>query len=476
MDFALALTPPAQRMVEDPIEYFAGSFTRMEQVAPGQLAQLQLEALQLRFVALRDAIPMLKKLADRQRVETIGAVQDVVPLLFDHAIYKSYPSQLIAGRQFDRLTTWLGRLTTCDLSGVDAGRCGSIDEWFAELDARTVLRVAHTSGTSGTISFLPWSQTELEMFIGLLAIVFTQEFGTDEDGRGRSAIDVLFPYFRSGGTMATRQNDATEKLIARGREQFHAVFEGRVSSDVLYLAARLRYATARGQVNTVEVDPALLARKDELEQLLATMPESVGTFLQRKTRELAGRRVWTLATWNMIHGMAASGIAQGHEAVFATDSVIVAAGGTKGWAAPEDWQQTVARFFGVEKLRLFYGMSEISLASRLCDHGHYHVSPWIIPFVLDPDSSAPLPRTGTQTGRAAYFDLLACTRWGGFITGDEVTLHWDDPCPCGRQTVYFDERIERYSDKRGGQDKITCVASADAYNEALEYLNTLEVR
>ena len=461
-------------MVDDPLEYFAGSLTRIEQVDRAVLEHLQLEALRARFERLRDGIGTLKMLADRQRVAAIAELGDVVPLLFDHAIYKSYPSRLILDRNFVHLTSWLSRLTTCDLSRVDAAACESLDDWLGELDAHTELRVAHTSGTSGTISFLPWSVTELETFIALLAVVFTQELGEAVDWRGGPPLDVLFPYFRRGGAMATRQNDATEKLIARGPERFHAVFAGRVSSDVLYLAARLRAATAKGQAHTVEVDAALLARKDELEQLLASMPERVDEFLDRQAHELAGKRIWTLATWNMIYQMAASGLERGHRNVFAPDSVVIAAGGAKGWEPPTGWQDTIRRFFGIEQLHLFYGMSEIALASRRCEHGHYHLSPWIVPFVLDPDAGEALPRSGTRTGRAAYFDLLAQTRWGGFITGDEVTLHWDEPCPCGRSTVYLDERITRFADKRGGDDKITCVATAEAHTEALEYLNTFD--
>jgi hypothetical protein len=93
----------------------------------------------------------------------------------------------------------------------------------------------------------------------------------------------------------------------------------------------------------------------------------------------------------------------------------------------------------------------------------------VIPFVLHPEDGTALPRTGVQTGRAAIFDLLPNSYWGGFITGDEVTADWD-PCPCGWTTPHIERRIERFSDKRGGDDKITCAASDDAHRAALEFL------
>ncbi len=77
--------------------------------------------------------------------------------------------------------------------------------------------------------------------------------------------------------------------------------------------------------------------------------------------------------------------------------------------------------------------------------------PWVIPFVLDPDTSEPLPRTGRQTGRAAVYDILLRAHWGGVISGDEVTIDWDLQCPCGRSSVAFEKDIIRYSEKQGSE-------------------------
>ena len=91
-------------------------------------------------------------------------------------------------------------------------------------------------------------------------------------------------------------------------------------------------------------------------------------------------------------------------------------------------------------------------------------------FVLDPDTGENLPRTGRVTGRAAFFDLGAECHWGGFITGDEITVNWTDFCSCGRQSHFIEGQIERYSDKRGGDDKINCAATENAHKEALDFL------
>jgi hypothetical protein len=69
----------------------------------------------------------------------------------------------------------------------------------------------------------------------------------------------------------------------------------------------------------------------------------------------------------------------------------------------------------------------------------------------------------------AIFDLLPRSYWGGFVSGDEVTLS-HEPCTCGRTTSHLARRIERYSEKQAGDDKITCVAAEDAHRAALEFL------
>jgi hypothetical protein len=112
----------------------------------------------LRFDELRDRIPTLQALAGEQKIERIERPDDVVPLLFQHSVYKSYPVSLLVKNKFSALTKWLDRLTTHDLAGVDVSGCESVDEWLDVLDAETPVKVAYSSGTAGSMSFLPRAQ------------------------------------------------------------------------------------------------------------------------------------------------------------------------------------------------------------------------------------------------------------------------------------------------------------------------------
>jgi hypothetical protein len=118
-----------------------------------------------------------------------------------------------------------------------------------------------------------------------------------------------------------------------------------------------------------------------------------------------------------------------------------------------------------------YGTSETTAAMIECTaKSHLHPLPWGIQHVVDPDTGQVLPRTGVQRGRLLIFDTLAESYWSGTATGDEVTVHWDGGCECGRKGPYFDNNIQRLSDTRGGDDKITCARTPQAFERLEEFL------
>jgi hypothetical protein len=99
----------------------------------------------------------------------------------------------------------------------------------------------------------------------------------------------------------------------------------------------------------------------------------------------------------------------------------------------------------------------------------------VIPFLLDPDSSEPLPRHGKQTGRAAFYDFLNQSHWGGIISGDEITIDWDTACPCGLASVPIEHDIIRYSEKESVEDdRISCNATQEVHQEAVDFMRDYE--
>jgi hypothetical protein len=370
------------------------------------------------------------------------------------------------------LMRWFRKLTSVDLSHVDVSHCQSIDEWIRTLDEQTPIRVRHSSATTGHMSFIPRTLAEADKhFYSLVIGTFDPAGLPVPTADAPLHMDLVVPQFRSGNTALLRTNDYLAHAVAGDDEaKMHFLYPNRQSSDMMFLAGRLRSAQALGEIDRLQLSPALLARRDEFEELAKNQAADTEAFFTAVMDRLEGHRIYAMGTWNLLHNLAMSGLQRGVSGVLAPDSVIMAGGGAKGQVVPPDWEERVVEFLGVPKLNHGYGMTEVMGLHKLCSHQRFHIEPWTILFVLDPDTGAALPRHGEQTGRAAFFDLLADSYWGGFVTGDEVTVQWSEQCGCGRTTPHIARKIDRYSAQRGGDDKISCAAAADAHDAALSYL------
>jgi len=466
----LTVDSGARQMVTDPAEFFGHSYYAMHHLPPNQLDELQLAALKWRFAELRNRIPVLTTLADELKIDGIERTEDVVPLLFQHSVYKSYPSSLLEKNRFSQLTRWLSRLTTCDLSKASVENCDSIDSWLDVLDSQTDLRPLHSSGTAGSMSFFPRSVQESDPMTKVHRVgLFMFSDPKNEKNHDGEYFHVVWPTYRRGRGSLTRFSDFFMKYMAGSESNFHPLYQERLSADAMYLAARIRAATARGEADKLVITPAMQARREEFERAQHSIKEAMPRFFERIVDELKGQRVWFFGISMMIYEMSRDGLARGLSSVFAPDSVVASGGGAKGQVLPDGWEDVVKRFSGVDSLQQVYGMTELCAVHRACKHDRYHIEPFCILFLLNPDDGTILPRKGIQTGRAAFFDLMARTYWGGIITGDEITVDWNT-CACGQTTPHVSKKIERFSAKTGG-DKITCAATDAAHENALEFLN-----
>jgi hypothetical protein len=469
-------SPAVTDFADDPAAYFDYSYTCMHSLERSELEMLQLAALKQRFSDFFESIPMVRKLAENQGIKEIETLEDVVPLLFERTLYKSYPSSLLEKNRFDALTRWLDKLTSHDLSHLDTSSCSSIDGWVEFIEQETPLKLTVSMDASGVMVFLPISKKDFKTWGKTLPACYLQKFGDPPANEAEYLpnMHVVSPLHRHGSSPFLRFNDIYAEFFAGGNEEkVHTLHPGSVSSDMQYLAARLRVAKAKGNYDDIQVNPKLLEQKEAFEAQQANMLSDMESFYESIVQELSGERVFMTVTWNMLLQMAQNGMDKGLHHVFAPDSVIVSGGGGMGMVRPDNWEQIGCEFTGVEKLVQAYSMSEVCATHTMCEHRRFHISPWTILFVLDPDTNTLLPRNGVVTGRAAFFDLSASSRWGGFATGDEVTVHWESDCPCGNKSAYIEDNITMYKDKKESSDKITCAASPDAEQEALDFLSTI---
>jgi hypothetical protein len=454
----------AEGFLADPLTFFEMSFQQMHSISRERLQELQLAALASRFDQQVEQVAMLGKLANRQGISHIDSLEDVVPLLFEHTMYKSYPLALLERQQFAKLTGWLAKLTSVDLSGVDASACDSIDSWLDALAAQSELDVTHSGGTSGTISIFPWSKSDNEYRSRFLRVAALQSFDAPPT---KEQLETPYHHVTQNARYRSDKNHDAFTLGLPGH--VHEAIPRR-SADLLWLASRIRLAQAKGDVSRVDVPASLLARRDELAQMQASEPGLVEAWV-KEISNLQGEHIMMSVFPANLYEIAAPRVENGEHWTFAPGSTIVLVGGSKGKVLPDDWKSTVLRLSDAQ-VKDTYSMSEHGQLFVMCSAGRYHVTPLVIPYVLDPETSALLPRRGVQTGRFAFFDLLTESHWGGLMTGDEVEVDFDDLCSCGASSVHMGSQIGRLSEKRGGDDKITCTATPQAFEEAMQFLTT----
>ena len=338
---------------------------------------------------------MLKKLADAQGVDTIEQLDDVVPLLFEHTVYKSYPPSLLEKRSFAQINKWLGKLVTPEvaeaIAAVNVSDCQGLDDWFETMDEGVPqLRISHTSGTSGTLSFLPQGVHEWDKFAQLRKMMVWNMEGPDTP---EPNLHTIYPYYRKGYLSHVRVHAAMIPALLPDESHFHAAYPTTLSTDVLHLGAKLRAAQSKGTLDRLVISPELLEKKKAFDQLQAEMPQHLATFFDHMSTQLKGQRVYIGATWNLLHSMAKAGLERGLEGVFHPDSFVHTAGGGKGVVQPEGWREDVLRFTGAKTLNESYAMSEIV--------GGAHARLRRGPFPLRPHRH-PLPaRPGDQQAAAA---------------------------------------------------------------------------
>jgi len=438
------------------------------------LTEIQLGGLRKRFRELVGRVPILQRVADEQQLRDIERLEDGALLLLPHTLYKSYPLSAIENCRFDQLTRWLGALTSVDLTGVDASRCECIDDWIDALDAQTSLRLRHSSGTTGKLSFIP-NGTPEDYTAAMGFRRYFEGFGAEADAHvaGVGQLPVIAFSHRHGAMSSARMAAAIVKYLYRGDDsKLIASNPGRISADLLSLGGRLEGARARGQRGQLQLSPALLRRREEFLREQAEQPARLQQFLTQLAA-LQGEAVILNGILPAVFEVATQALQQGLERLFAPESLFFLVGGEKGRVFPHDYREQIVRFSGLPYPPTGYGMTEsASSITRMCPQGRYHIQPNIIPYLIDPGSGVPRPRVGVQTGRYGFIDIAAQTRWGGFLTSDEMTIDWGDQtrCRCGRRGAYIKGEIRRLSDTEGGDDKITCAGAPAVHDKAAEFL------
>jgi hypothetical protein len=421
-----------------------------EHPSRAELEPLWLRAANERLAQQRERIPVLGRLVDEIGVTEIRAFDDLVPLLFAHSNYKSYPEGFIAKGRWDLMNKWLDTLSSVRVDNVDVDGISNQDDWVERLHAAKHM-VYVTSGTTGKNSFIP--ATPFDERFSLRALSSSVRTRPAFANGNRLVIFILGPKY--GAHRAALHFRTLVEEFGRPDASYFLTEEPMRVSDISRMA-ELRRKIAAGTAMPSEIAAFERETKARQDDMAARLDGLIDKLLEHRHEPMFIGGFWS-QYWLILERARERGVQAGE---FHPDTIITGGGGTKGMPMPEDYQEQILAFFGIpiENVQSGYGMSEVSAALGEVD-GRYRPAPWVIPLVLD-DTGEKLVHQpeGLVQGRFAFFDTALEGRWGGVITGDRVTADFS-----ARDISVLPGSIERYSVLEGGDDKLTCAGTIDAY-------------
>jgi hypothetical protein len=426
--------------------------------APSDLAAMQLEAARERFAERRKQIKVLDKRAAEAGITEINSLNDLVPLLFAHTNYKSYPEQFVDNGKWQHMNAWLQTLSTYPTSNVNISGVQDVDDWLHRLE-EAGHHVYASSGTSGKSSFLNQSAKDKELCFAACFNAFDISNPTITPNKDRTVFTQMPP---SGPHKMAEVAELHYRRVAAPGKLY------RSTEDPIYAMQTIRPAQLRRKIAAGTAKPEeIVAFETEtaaLQKQRADEMEAWYDLLAEKHRDpIVFGMMWG-GMYNAMLALKARGVKAGD---FHPETVLSTGGGVKGAKLPEDYRQQIFDYLGLDERRLCnsYAMVEMSgFNAYLHEIKAYAMPPWLIPLILDKAGEKllnPENSKGVVEGRMAFFDVLADGRWGGIISGDKVVVDFGSN-EDGVKTPIV-RQVARYADLDEGEDKLSCAGTIDSY-------------
>ena len=433
----------------------AGAPDRFDHSAD-DLRDVQIAAIDERLQQQIERIKLVRMRADAAGISQVTRAEDIVPLLLPHTAYKSYPENFLSGRKWDRLTKWLGTVSSQDVGNIDASGVEDIDGWV-DACGKAGHFVSCSSGTTGKSAMLVASKADLEFSAqdGVAAV----EWGSDvRAGDMRTAAGA------AGAVAYTPRNATTGQAMMaafvdpeapRFLSGLPPLTVGSLT-DMVVMRRKIADGTARPEeIAAFEAESA--RRQKGLDDAQAGAVEDI---ISKRDK-----RLYITGMWGALYPFAEQVRARGLSGKdFHPENAVYLGGGLKRAQLPDNYRDFVFETFNLQPRFIYqmYSMQELASAMPRCSAGRYHVPPWVICLPLDKEGDNLVPTgPGEVEGRAAFFDLALDGRWGGVISGDRIQVTFEK-CACGHASPSIRDEIARYADLEG-DDKIGCAGTVDAY-------------
>jgi hypothetical protein len=424
-----------------------------------ELQPLQLAAAQELFAQRVGRIPLLRRRAEDGGIDAIRSRQDLLPLLFAHTAYKSYPNAFVEQGRWDRLLQWMQTLSVADLGNVELDGVADVDDFLARL-WRAGHGVLASSGSGGKCSFLNHTEGDLALKTRHLRHSTGWPYTTAAKAGARRPLFWLGPI--EGFNSAVQAAQINRANWGRPGAMHALKTPLRIGEVNAAIAMRRKMADGSATPSEIAAFEAEAAAKAERGQ--GELLELADQVLDHRGEPIMLSGLWA-QHMVIVQRARERGIGDGS---FHPQSIVMAGGGVKGIALPPDYKEQVERFYGAVIRPGAYGMTELSQLMPRCEAGRYHRAPGLVWLVSDERGERLLTREndadaqGHASGRFAFLDLLYEGRWGGLISGDKVTIDFNERCPCGRHGPTLLDNITRYA-TTGPDEAIGCAGTIDAY-------------
>jgi hypothetical protein len=419
-----------------------------------EVREAQLEAIDERFQSRVNRIKLLQNRAEEGGVREVRSLADVVPLLFAHTAYKSYPESWLMESKWDRLGKWLDTVSTNRVRPIDTSAVKGLDDWLHLLEEHEHY-VSCSSGTTGKCAMMNATKADLA-FAGraLLQQIHWAGLKPKQDRMLISCGQVAHTP-RNTATGAPMYAALADPNVAPFKPDAPPITIGGIT-EMVVLRKKLADGTAL---------PADIAYYEEQAAQRERAVDSVAEQAVEAIIANRHRKLHITGLFGPMYKVAAMLRERGYSGKDFQENTTFISGGLKRAQVPDNYKDVIFETFNItpERTCHSYGMQEMNTTAPRCNHGRYHMPPWVVLMLLDESGETliPIPKTGEIEGRAAFFDLSMDGRWGGVISGDKIRATWE-PCGCGNRSPSVHEDIQRYADMASG-DKIACSGTIDAY-------------
>lgn len=434
-------------LVEDPNRY---------DIPNEEIRALQIEAMNERFQARKDQIKLLAHRAKQAGITEVRSYEDIVPLLFPHTAYKSYPESFLMEERWDRLGKWLDTVSTHRVPVLDPAGIKGIDDWIEKLQ-ESGHHVSCSSGTTGKSAMLVASTKDMEWCKTEAVAAYSWGSGV-EPARDRRI-------FSTAPVATVPRNQATGEAYKRALQDPNK--EGfAYPVPPITVGSLTQMVVLRKKIADGTATPSDIRTYEETAAIRQKAMDDAIEIAARAIIEARHDKLHIAGMWSGMYAVAKLVREMGYSAKdFHPDNSFYVGGGLKRAVLPDDYREFVYETFNISPNRNYqnYSMQEFHSGMPRCRKGgRYHLPPWVVPLILDKTGDNLLPITDQEyEGRAAFFDLSIDGRWGGVISGDKVSIDFK-PCACGARGPSIRDNIVRYADIEG-DDKIGCAGTVDAY-------------